>query len=190
MTKDEFRNILVAQDELNKKYSGERWKETVSDKKFKSAIFTEIAEYLESSPEDWKWWKNLKNDRQNQYIEVIDVVHFATSLMLKYNTIDELVDQFDLNQMKRTYSLRTKKTDLFKAINEFFEYPNTDTFLFLIFSMTIFTKDLLVIQEVWEGYFEKNKLNHIRIEGGYKEGKYEKINENGEEDNRQIKFKG
>jgi len=187
MTKNEFREILVAQNELNIKYSGARWTETVSGMKFKSAIFTEIAEFLESSPEDWKWWKNTPNDRQNQYIEVIDVVHFGASLMIKYRSIDDLVDEFE-GIDKGDILRRIDDGDLYEIMYEFFQCPGTYNYLLLITAMCLFTKDALDIEEVWKGYFAKNQLNQKRIAGGYKEGNYEKINEAGEEDNREIHF--
>jgi hypothetical protein len=37
-------------------------------------------------------------------------------------------------------------------------------------------------------YFEKLAINHKRIDGGYQEGTYEKIDENGQEDNRVIQI--
>jgi dimeric dUTPase (all-alpha-NTP-PPase superfamily) len=43
-------------------------------------------------------------------------------------------------------------------------------------------------EELENGYYQKNKLNHSRIEGGYTEGNYQKIDENGQEDNRKLEI--
>jgi dimeric dUTPase (all-alpha-NTP-PPase superfamily) len=78
--------------------------------------------------------------------------------------------------------------DIFKSMINFFECAEVNTFFTLIIGLCQFTKKPLSLKEVWEGYFEKNKLNFERVEGGYMKGEYQKINENGEEDNRRIKF--
>lgn len=41
-------------------------------------------------------------------------------------------------------------------------------------------------QDVYNGYFLKNELNLTRIKGGYMEGEYQKIDMNGNEDNRNL----
>ena len=187
MEKVNFRKILEAQEELNQKYSGEKWKLTVTAEYLRAAIFTEIAEFLESSPEDWKWWKNIPNDRQNQYIEVVDVVHFGASLMLKYNEIENMNDEFNCIEWGSVLK-RVEDENIYTLLLEFFNCPNVFNFVVLIQALCLYTKNPLSINEVWNGYFAKNQLNHNRVDGGYKDGKYQKINENGEEDNRAISF--
>jgi dimeric dUTPase (all-alpha-NTP-PPase superfamily) len=187
MTKQMLKQMLEAQETLNQKYTGKNWRENVPVKNFETAVFTEIAEFLESSPEDWKWWKPDLNDRQNQYIEVIDVVHFGLSILLKYNSMNEIADTFNGETIYKAFR-RAEKQDIFRSMINFFECPDVNTFFTLIIGLCQFTKKPLSLEEVWEGYFEKNKLNFERVEGGYMKGEYQKINENGEEDNRRIEF--
>ena len=40
--------------------------------------------------------------------------------------------------------------------------------------------------DVYKGYFLKNELNLQRIENGYLEGTYEKVDAQGNEDNRKL----
>jgi hypothetical protein len=41
-------------------------------------------------------------------------------------------------------------------------------------------------EDLENGYYQKNKLNHNRVEGGYMDGNYQKYDENGQEDNRKL----
>jgi dimeric dUTPase (all-alpha-NTP-PPase superfamily) len=188
VTKEMFREMLEAQEHLNIRYKGETWRELISGKKIEMAIFTEIAEFLESSPEEWKWWKSDLNDRQNQYIEVIDVVHFGLTMLLRYNkNIEDIVSSFNYEDIYKLFK-NSENQGISNAMINFFDCPDVSTFYTLIISLCQFPEKPLFLEEVWRGYFEKNKLNIERIEGGYSKGKYQKINEKGEEDNRRIEF--
>lgn len=59
-----------------------------------------------------------------------------------------------------------------------------DILHFLVFGMSILGMD---DNEMWDLYLKKNKLNHKRQDNGYKEGVYQKVDENGKEDNYYLK---
>ena len=42
--------------------------------------------------------------------------------------------------------------------------------------------------DLYEAYWKKNELNILRIQAGYMVGKYKKVDENGEEDNRRLEI--
>ena len=42
------------------------------------------------------------------------------------------------------------------------------------------------LDEVYKGYFLKNELNLKRIQNGYLDGTYQKVDKNGNEDNRDL----
>jgi hypothetical protein len=42
------------------------------------------------------------------------------------------------------------------------------------------------IDEMYSLYMKKNELNHERVDGGYMEGKYEKVDSEGREDNEKL----
>jgi|SaaInl8_200m_RNA_FD_contig_111_242350_length_7248_multi_3_in_0_out_0_8 hypothetical protein len=65
-TNTDLRNILEKQSELNIKYTGEAWRE-VGRTKFFFAVVTEFAEFLESSPQEWKWWRKNKTINNWKY---------------------------------------------------------------------------------------------------------------------------
>jgi len=179
LSKQDFRKLLEAQLELNKKYSGEDWAEKIPEKKFRKAALCEYGELLQSVEPNWAWWKKSELDEQNAVIEIIDVLHFALSLLLMQNSIDELVELFDEN-----YEINDSIIDETLALAKFILASIPDYFQELMLSMCY---ELGVDQDrIWNGYFKKNALNHKRVEGGYKEGKYKKVDEKGNEDNRQL----
>ena len=187
LTRNDFETMLKAQEDLNVKYTGENWRANVDIEQFRLAFLTEVAEFLESSPEDWKWWKADKNDRQNQYIEVIDVLHFGLSIILKHKSVEDVMKYYEnsilLDALKNSENCR-----LYEIINDFFYDEHPITLFAIIHKLCMLPEKPLDINKVFEKYFEKNKLNQHRIENGYMKGEYQKINENGEEDNRKIKI--
>ena len=178
----ELEKMLNLQVNLNEKYSGKDWAKRVSPKQWKYAIFTEVAEFLESSPEQWKWWRtDLKNDIQNIYVEIVDVIHFSFSYMIQKHGIEfllnynDFINETDINQVD---------DNIIYYMNHFFDNPRISNFYRFIMSMVKFAN--VDDNKLWNIYKQKNKINNERVEGGYKEGKYQKI-QNGEEDNRKIK---
>lgn len=175
---DELKKMLVAQEELNVKFT-ENWRKDVKHEEIFTAIFTEVAEFLESSPEEWKWWKRnyLKNDTQNQYIEIVDVIHFGLSYILYNNSVEDIINQ---NETAGIVNL-----ELFNALEQFRLYNTIQNFYGLISSMTKYAG--LDESELIRIYFEKLAINHKRVDGGYTEGTYAKLDSDGNEDNRVIK---
>lgn len=110
-SKNQMIKLFDAQEELNKKYLGDDWRDKVDEPSVLVTIFTETAEFFESAPRtgdkeieginSWKWWKpNKENDYQNMAVETIDVLHFVLTYFLKSfpnRTSEELADSFNEN---------------------------------------------------------------------------------------------
>lgn len=175
---DVLEEMLVAQEELNGKYTAD-WRNDVKHEEIFTAVFTEVAEFLESSPQQWKWWKRsyLENDVQNQYIEIVDVIHFGLSYMLFNNTVEDIVRENEFTQLK--------SGDLFESLEMFRVDNSLENFYNLIEKMVTYSPDLKS-EELVRIYFEKLAINHKRVAGGYTEGTYQKHDEDGQEDNRVI----
>lgn len=181
LSKDVLKEMLQAQEALNCKFVPD-WRNSVKKEWIFTAMFTELAEFLESSPTRWKWWKPfLEDDNQNQYIEVIDVLHFGLSYMLKDKTEEEILDEY-----LTSYSLLASSSDIFKDLNDFRDRNSLMNFFGLLDSMITYAG--LDESKITKIYFDKLALNHKRVDGGYQAGEYEKINKDGDEDNRLIKI--
>ncbi len=192
-TNEQLQTLLESQRALNVKYTGEDWMEKVPLESFLVASFTEVAEFYESAPRvsNWKWWKkNLENDDQNMIIETIDVLHFGLSALM-YNMSDSYI--LEINSDLKNDKIEGSAGNILTASCEFIlasnskyiedgdEYNILGQFYDLINSMAKASDRTL--DEIYNGYFKKNELNHKRVDGGYQEGNYQKIDENGNEDN-------
>lgn len=171
--------MINAQEELNSKFEKD-WRNSVQKEEIYTAVFTEVSEFFESSPENWKWWKRkyLKNDIQNQYIEIVDVIHFGLSYIMRDFNREEILEQ-NSQDLNYEYSI-------FEALETFRNMNNINVLKSLITAMVIYAK--LSQSELIRIYFEKLAINHKRVDGGYVEGNYKKIDDKGNEDNRIIKI--
>ena len=178
LTNEQLKDMLERQIKLNQKFNGENWKDNVSTKNISIAVFTEIAELYESSPKQWKWWKPyLDNDKQNQYIELVDIVHFGLSYMLMHFTVQELID---MNQPVNGYFIEDEQVAFFN----FKEAPSVQNFYIMVERLAGFAN--LDLDSLVEVYYQKLELNHKRVDGGYMKDVYQKVDSNGNEDNRAI----
>jgi len=198
-TRSELSNLLNAQDELNKAYTGEDWRKNVNPYHLETAILTELAEWMESSPrvgaegtDGWKWWRlNLENDVQNQKVEAIDVLHFVLSSMMLHNTKETIMSKLGIAVDYIDNRFAIQKPNIGTVLNSYNAWYNThDTErgivngLILIMVVAKATSDDTSF--MYDGYFKKNELNLQRIKSGYMSGDYQKHDENGNEDNRGL----
>lgn len=157
----------------------------------------------------WKWWRqNLEDDKQNMAVETIDVLHFVLTMILLSNGKEEGLQNVQSDLFKKewngllndhSYTLISKNNDfekmlysyttLLTKVLEFDITPNNNRKCILVNSMQLLhymgkicnrTSD-----ELFEGYFHKNKLNQTRVENGYITGQYDKM-ASGEEDNKLL----
>ena len=193
--------LLEAQNALNIKYVGTDWKDKVQVTSILTAIDTEVSEFLESSSRlvdnkneinhGWKWWKKtIQNDEQNQVVETIDVLHFCLTLLLKTHGINETmkinkkIDKLNINLETPINDILVAKSKLILSSLEGDKIEVLHLIYELLYAMSISSNRTL--EDIYNGYFKKNELNHKRIENGYIEGQYNKIDENGQEDNKKL----
>lgn len=188
------------QDSLNSKINS-NWKSLDEYQNYMRAIWTELAEGMESS--NFKWWKHTPIDMDNLFVETIDVFHFILSAMIKddYNnpiskiyTYDktggiEIVFNYYEGFNKRIVdeeSLRvTIDETAFIALGfSLGQFPSKDGLLTPILTnlMEIWNYLGKTKEDIFKYYLVKNLLNIFRQDNGYKTGEYIK-DWNGKEDN-------
>jgi dimeric dUTPase (all-alpha-NTP-PPase superfamily) len=193
MTLEQLKEMFQKQEELNEKYSGKEWKE-IPNSKFGLAVFTEVAEYLESNTGVFKWWKPATIDKQNSIIEIVDVWHFGMSLIIKneeeidFEYMMKYIDKEDKGDFSSSDDLLNNCTDF---LNTLMTRPDDHRTLSsdLIYLMTSMMQQVGIDWDtVYNVYAQKNALNHKRVEGGYMTGDYVKVDAEGNEDNRAIQI--
>lgn len=134
-----------------------------------SAIIDESSELLKSL--GYEWWKKTEVDMDNAKVEAIDLLCFVISeATQKTNDTDVVTSAFSKYFNKNSF-LSIDDRDLFFLINElnYNEYPR-----FSILKK-IFTKLEMSNEDVYIAYIVKNCLNKFRQDNGYKDGTYQKI---------------
>lgn len=194
-----IKELIRMQDELNTMIDY-NWKELRTNKQLSIAIFTEVAELIESLP--WKWWKNTTINYQNIKTEIIDIWHFVLSILTR-NSDDYTLVISALNRVN--YEVKDIKEDYYiivdttiKLLNEIKKLDKESLFNgFTFYRINIYTNilnllleltayfGLDLVNDIYVNYIVKHTLNKFRLHNGYKTGTYQKVI-NGKEDNEII----
>lgn len=171
-----FKQIVGLQDSFNSKLN-QNWKTANYD--WASYLMVESAEQLDSL--DIYHWKNKKNDLDNFKVEVIDNLHFLTSLCQTIFDNEGVATLFNTKFAKVSKMEQDDKDTLINLTKYFcykilqFDFTNqaeslvsaTETLFKLMVKL-----DINSPQKVYQEYLVKNVLNIFRKNNGYKEGTY------------------
>ena len=199
--KQQIIEMFELQASLNEKTNWENWKDWITNKgkivNWRRCIYMELAEAIDSV--SWKHWKNVDGgiDYENFKVELIDVWHFLMSELLRFFTLDELVNltiKYSDSKSETKLPLIWKKENNSELddIIEPYEHlmalslvkiDDKDYLENLIESFFICLDSASVsFDDLYKLYIWKNVLNKFRQDHGYKEWTYIKIWK-GEEDN-------
>ena len=172
MTSEEYillvNKMLDMQSELDKSIMKEFGLKEIDRNNLRFAILDEIGELTHELKSKWCWWKKTQPpvDKEKLLGELVDIWHFVLSFENNFgngkewyigkNDIKESVD-FYLCIMKRD------KKYLFTQFWYLFE-PQIDMILTII---TITEYLGFTVEQVYEAYCDKNKINYQRLKEGY-----------------------
>lgn len=186
ITRPQFVEMVVLQEELNEKYSGKSWRKTVPMGKIMSAFFTEYSEFLAEIETKWLWYKKEPNfDKSKAIYELIDVIHFGLTLCLCRHSVNEIEALLSSDPNLGPYIYGHADDEMCKinrSVNRFIWAVDNDNLEYMIIGMSNIIKsgaDLLDLEEysIFDYYKIKNNRNHQRVDGGILDGKYNKNNE-------------
>ena len=186
MDKNRIENILseicTLQDSLNEKTTKD-WIKSSND--YYRAAWMEASELMEHF--GYKWWKHQKPVIEQCKMELIDILHFLVSELIKdYEKLDEVVDSYldvfsdivtplaDIDN-----DAESIRCDIEWLVKNLIDAELLDSFYFLFKLFFVFGLNL---EEIYIKYIGKYTLNIFRQNNGYKEGYYVKIWD-GKEDN-------
>lgn len=204
-----LKQLLEFQDELNKVVAP-TWDSLRSTDDFRTAIISELGEFLNDHGIAFKWWKYQDPALYAEFdtkVEVIDIVHFYLSIMImeyrksvdaydfSSHTSDEFID-FDYvyvgSDKGNSYSDiglvgigNVLDHDAFmERVRELVQ--NTDDMFFMIDTLDKFiSAGEMTCEYASAVYVAKHELNMFRQTAGYKDGTYVKVND-GLEDNQRM----
>ena len=174
-----FKEMAKMQDEVNE-LTTENWKD--AGHKWSRPLWLEAAEAVEST--DFKWWKDSRDDIVNIKIELVDMWHFALSMVIldyKYDDslyeshnimIEQIFNQAfepvskDIHKERRITSLETI------AAAALTNKPSMNILKLIARSAKFYG---MSYDEFVKMYVGKAVLNKFRQDNGYKEKTYIKM---------------
>ena len=171
MTSKEFKLIkemLQMQAKLDEAIMKEYGLNEINEENLRMAILDEVGELTHELKGNWCWWKKTQAPVDNDKVlgELVDIFHFVlsyqnnfnggengilNSLMLERNS-DNILNLLMTNEYKLSETLtdlailNIHKMERLVAISEYLDFT---------------------IEQVYEAYCDKNKINYQRLKEGY-----------------------
>lgn len=160
--------MLKKQDELNSAIMKEYGLTTISKEQIDLATLDEIGEFTHELKGDWCWWKKTQAPVDDEKVlgELVDIWHFVLSYQNHFEfgeqTLGSFAHEKEMSDMFLE-RLRGEYVGLPAMLVTLVEYnsPRIEVLIaiteYLGFS----------IEQVYEAYCDKNKVNYQRLKEGY-----------------------
>lgn len=171
MTSKEYeliKEMLQMQEKLDEAIMKEYGLNEIDEENLRIAILDEVGELTHELKANWCWWKKTQApvDKQKVLGELVDIWHFVLSYQNHFNFGEEArlsylnEEELSNGMLKR---LRTKKSNLSKVLTRLVIFESS-----IIPVLIAITEYLgFTIEQVYEAYCGKNKINYQRLESGY-----------------------
>lgn len=189
--------IAETQNSVNCAMAGDDWAAVAADPSgpinYRLAILDELAEYMRSAI-PFKWWAKPNLDSENAIVELVDILHFLTSLAIViegsvHKAAEEMAFALEVAGDPETWSedypvtVGGTKEEMLRFSSLLFKQEDVSAAELFIAFWRLVDKEcgnpILIISM----YRAKALLNKFRAANGQKEGKYKKIWFEGREDN-------
>lgn len=171
MTSKEFeliKEMLQMQKKLDEAIMKEYGLDEIYEYNLRMAILDEVGELTHELKGDWCWWKKTQAPVDDKKVlgELVDIWHFVLSYQNHFNKGEEMLCSYsNEKEMSDTLieRLRAKTINLPFALSHLVYYKGSIiTVLVAISEYLGFT-----IEQVYEAYCNKNKVNYQRLNEGY-----------------------
>ena len=165
---DLIKEMLQMQKKLDEAIMEEYGLNEIDEENLRMAILDEVGELTHELKADWCWWKKTQApvDKQKVLGELVDIWHFVLSYQNHFNFGEEArlsylnEEELSNGMLKR---LRTKKSNLSKVLTRLVIFESS-----IIPVLIAITEYLgFTIEQVYEAYGDKNKINYQRLKEGY-----------------------
>ncbi|MCI7166945.1 MAG: dUTP diphosphatase [Holdemanella sp.] len=171
MTSKEFeliKEMLQMQAKLDEAIMNEYGLNEIDEENLRMAILDEVGELTHELKGSWCWWKKTQAPVDDKKVlgELVDIWHFVLSYQNHFNSGEEMLCNYlKEKEMSDIYleRLRDKTLHFTFALSHLFYYKySVITILVAITEYLGFT-----IEQVYEAYCDKNKVNYQRLKEGY-----------------------
>ena len=163
-----IKEMLQMQAKLDKAIMDEYGLDKIDEENLRMAILDEVGELTHELKGNWCWWKKTQAPVDDKKVlgELVDIWHFVLSYQNHFNKGEETLMSFSNekdsvdNLLRR---LRSKTIFLPNALSYLTRYK------LAIISILVATTEYLgfTIEQVYEAYCDKNKVNYQRLKEGY-----------------------
>lgn len=171
MTSKEFeliKEMLQMQEKLDEAIMNEYGLTEIDEDNLRMAILDEVGELTHELKGSWCWWKKTQSPVDDKKVlgELVDVWHFVLSYQNHFNSGEEMLCNYlKEKEMSDIFleRLRAKTLHFPFALSHLFYYKFT-----IITVLVAITEYLgFTIEQVYEAYCDKNKVNYQRLKEGY-----------------------
>lgn len=165
---DLIKEMLEMQDKLDKAIMKEYGLTEIDEENLRMAILDEVGELTHELKANWCWWKKTQApvDKEKVLGELVDIWHFILSWQNHFDNGKEgLVSRYDVKRVVDLNVFRLNKcnSELSYRLCQLVDYGFYKTpRLIAITEYLGFT-----IEQVYEAYCGKNKINYQRLKEGY-----------------------
>lgn len=165
---DLIKEMLQMQAKLDEAIMKEYGLTEIDKENLKMAILDEVGELTHELKGEWCWWKKTQApvDRKKVLGELVDIWHFVLSWQNHFKDGEEgmINARAVVRNSKRILNLiKTKEYRLSEELSDLVAWPLCKLErLIAIAEYLGFT-----IEQVYEAYCDKNKVNYQRLESGY-----------------------
>ena len=166
---DLIKEMLQMQAKLDKAIMDEYGLDEIDEEKLNMAILDEVGELTHELKANWCWWKKTQEpvDKAKVLEELIDVWHFVLSYTNNFNDGESMFDT-ETDEFDRGYKYYLSKTHFNKNALTNLYSELIDSWLEKLIILVVITEYLgFTIEQVYEAYCDKNKVNYQRLKEGY-----------------------
>ena len=163
-----IRKMLQMQAKLDEAIMKEYGLAEIDKKNLGFAILDEVGELTHELKGDWCWWKKTQApvDEEKVLCELVDIWHFVLSWQNHFNHGEEGMMNASavVRNSKRILNLiKTKEYRLSEELSDLVAWELCKVERLIAISEYLgFT-----IEQVYDAYCDKNKINYQRLESGY-----------------------
>lgn len=163
-----IRKMLKMQAKLDEAIMKEYGLKEIDEEKLRFAIIDEVGELTHELKGNWCWWKKTQApvDRKKVLGELVDIWHFVLSWQNHFKDGEEgmINARAVVRNSKRILNLiKTKEYRLSEELSDLVAWE-----LCKVERLIAITEYLgFTVEQVYEAYCDKNKINYQRLKEGY-----------------------
>lgn len=163
-----IKEMLQMQAKLDESIMNEYGLNEIDEENLRMAILDEVGELTHELKGSWCWWKKTQAPVDDKKVlgELVDIWHFVLSYqnhfnhgektLLGYSYDKEIADDFLENLIAKKYMLPIALSCLVR---------NKNSIIMVLVAITEYLG--FTVEQVYEAYCNKNKVNYQRLKEGY-----------------------